>query len=101
MFDFDGLNYFVNNILQAIPRTVLFDTKTKDNLLQWPVEEVEKLRMSGKNIDAITIDAGSVLPLDLTKATQVAKNLRRRARVDVESQLLTTSKLFCFCCSWI
>ncbi|XP_008794813.2 beta-fructofuranosidase 1 [Phoenix dactylifera] len=57
--------------LQAIPRTVLFDTKTRSNLLQWPVEEVERLRMSSKNFSGIVIDSGSVLSLNITRATQL------------------------------
>ncbi|CAN1333329.1 Acid beta-fructofuranosidase [Linum perenne] len=31
--------------LQSIPRTVVLDTKTGSNLLQWPVEEIESLRL--------------------------------------------------------
>ena len=57
--------------LQSIPRTVLLDTKTKSNLLQWPVEEVETLRINSTDLSGITIDRGSVFPLSLRRATQL------------------------------
>lgn len=57
--------------LQGIPRTVLFDQKTGSNLLQWPVEEIEKLRLSSKNFDRVEVKAGSVVPLDVVTATQL------------------------------
>ncbi|OEL31548.1 Beta-fructofuranosidase 1 [Dichanthelium oligosanthes] len=57
--------------VQAVPRTVLLDTKTGSNLLQWPVVEVENLRMSGKSFDSVALDRGSIVPLDVGKATQL------------------------------
>ncbi|KAL6629692.1 hypothetical protein ACP70R_029457 [Stipagrostis hirtigluma subsp. patula] len=57
--------------LQSLPRTVLFDTKTGSNLLQWPVEEVETLRKNSTDLSGITIDYGSVFPLNLHRATQL------------------------------
>lgn len=57
--------------LQAIPRTVLFDKKTGKNLLQWPVEEVEKLRTSSKSFDNVALETGSILHLDVGSATQL------------------------------
>jgi hypothetical protein len=58
--------------VQAIPRTVLLDTKTGGtNLLQWPVVEVENLRMSGKSFGTVALARRSVVPLDVGKATQV------------------------------
>ena len=56
---------------QSIPRTVLLDTKTGSNLLQWPVEEVETLRTNSTDLSGITIDHGSVFPLNLHRATQL------------------------------
>ncbi|KAK4400382.1 Beta-fructofuranosidase, soluble isoenzyme I [Sesamum angolense] len=49
--------------VQAIPRTILFDKKTGKNILQWPVEEVERLRMSKKVFDKVEAKPGSVVPL--------------------------------------
>ncbi|KAG8057846.1 hypothetical protein GUJ93_ZPchr0002g23393 [Zizania palustris] len=57
--------------LQSIPRTVELDTKTGSNLLQWPVEEVETLRTNSTDFGGITIDHGSVFPLNLHRATQL------------------------------
>ncbi|KAM5572818.1 hypothetical protein ABKV19_012731 [Rosa sericea] len=57
--------------LQGIPRTVLFDQNTGSNLLQWPVEEIEKLRLNKKNFDKVQVKAGSVVPLDVGTATQL------------------------------
>lgn len=58
--------------LQTIPRTVLFDQKTGSNLLQWPVDDVETLRSGSQEFSNISIPAGSVVPLDVGTATQVA-----------------------------
>lgn len=60
-----------NDLLQGIPRTVLLDTKTGSNLLQWPVEEVDSLRLSSKEFDKVEVKAGSVVPLNIVSATQL------------------------------
>ena len=57
--------------LQSIPRTVVLDAKTGSNLLQWPVDEVETLRTNSTDLSGITIDHGSVFPLNLHRATQL------------------------------
>ncbi|KAM0913192.1 hypothetical protein ACQ4PT_012332 [Festuca glaucescens] len=57
--------------LQSIPRTVVLDTKTGSNLIQWPVVEVETLRTNSTNLGSITVDHGSVFPLSLHRATQL------------------------------
>uniref|UniRef100_A0A6I9QL18 Beta-fructofuranosidase 1-like n=1 Tax=Elaeis guineensis var. tenera TaxID=51953 RepID=A0A6I9QL18_ELAGV len=57
--------------LQTIPRTVTYDDKTGRNLLQWPVDEVERLRQSSQEFSNITLGVGSVAPLDISKATQL------------------------------
>ena len=57
--------------VQAIPRTVVFDTKTRTNLLQWPVEEVESLRSESYDFENLKLEPGSVLPLNIGSATQV------------------------------
>lgn len=56
--------------LQAIPRTVLYDMKSGSNLLQWPVKEVETLRMEKKVFD-VEATAAAVVPLDVGPASQV------------------------------
>lgn len=60
--------------LQSIPRTVLFDYKTGSNLLQWPVEEIEKLRTTEKRFSNIKLESGSVVPLDVDTAAQLDIN---------------------------
>ncbi|XP_073101681.1 beta-fructofuranosidase 1 [Elaeis guineensis] len=57
--------------VQTIPRTVTYDDKTGRNLLQWPVDEVERLRQSSQEFSNITLGVGSVAPLDISKATQL------------------------------
>ncbi|KAL1548061.1 beta-fructofuranosidase [Salvia divinorum] len=56
--------------LQAIPRTVLYDMKTGTNLLQWPVKEVETLRMDKKVFD-MEASTGVVVPLDVGPTSQL------------------------------
>ncbi|KAL6004930.1 Beta-fructofuranosidase, soluble isoenzyme I [Asimina triloba] len=57
--------------VQTIPRVVVFDEQTGTNILQWPVEEVESLRISSKKFSDVEIEAGSVVPLDVGTATQL------------------------------
>ncbi|KAF7105621.1 hypothetical protein CFC21_106407 [Triticum aestivum] len=57
--------------LQAIPRTVALDEKTRTNLLQWPVKEIDTLRHNPTNFGSITVGTGSVIPLSLHQAAQL------------------------------
>ncbi|XBI33905.1 hypothetical protein VPH35_119788 [Triticum aestivum] len=57
--------------VQAIPRTVALDEKTRTNLVQWPVEEIETLRHNTTDLSGITIGTGSVIPLHLCQAAQL------------------------------
>ncbi|KAK3128160.1 hypothetical protein QOZ80_6BG0457740 [Eleusine coracana subsp. coracana] len=58
--------------LQSIPRTVVLDGKSENQLTQWPVEEVETLRVNSTDLSGITVDPGSVIPLVLNhRATQL------------------------------
>ena len=57
--------------MQAIPRTVVLDRKTGSNLLQWPVQEVENLRLRSDEFKNLNAKPGSVVPLDICTATQV------------------------------
>ncbi|KAJ4712823.1 acid beta-fructofuranosidase-like [Melia azedarach] len=79
--------------LQGIPRTVLFDPKTGSNLLQWPVEEVDSLRLTSKEFEGVEVKPGSVVPLDVGPATQLdiiaefeldKEALQRTAEANVE-----------------
>ncbi|PIA35724.1 hypothetical protein AQUCO_03500227v1 [Aquilegia coerulea] len=57
--------------LQTVPRVVVFDHKTKTNVLQWPVEEVESLRSNKREFNKVKLGAGSIVPLDVGRASQV------------------------------
>ncbi|VAI68180.1 unnamed protein product [Triticum turgidum subsp. durum] len=45
--------------LQSIPRTVELDEKTRTNLIQWPVVEIETLRINSTDLGGTTIDTGT------------------------------------------
>ncbi|KAJ1692891.1 hypothetical protein LUZ63_009589 [Rhynchospora breviuscula] len=57
--------------LMSLPRTVLFDVKTKSNLLQWPVEEVDQLRLNSTTFTNLTIDTASYFRLSASRAAQL------------------------------
>uniref|UniRef100_A0A8R7VJQ5 Uncharacterized protein n=1 Tax=Triticum urartu TaxID=4572 RepID=A0A8R7VJQ5_TRIUA len=65
------LIYVCAFVMQSIPRTVELDEKTRTNLIQWPVVEIETLRINSTDLGGTTIDTGSVLPLPLRRATQL------------------------------
>ncbi|RYR01524.1 hypothetical protein Ahy_B06g080400 isoform C [Arachis hypogaea] len=49
---------------------VLYDKKTGTNLLQWPVEEIESLRLSSDEFKELLVKPGTVVPLHIGPATQ-------------------------------
>ncbi|XP_073220755.1 acid beta-fructofuranosidase isoform X2 [Cicer arietinum] len=57
--------------VMGIPRTVVLDKKTGSNLLQWPVEEVESLRLKSNKFENLKAMPGSVVSLDIETATQL------------------------------
>uniref|UniRef100_M8CKD2 Uncharacterized protein n=1 Tax=Aegilops tauschii TaxID=37682 RepID=M8CKD2_AEGTA len=57
--------------LQSIPRTVELDEKTRTNLIQWPVEELDTLRINTTDLSGITVGAGSVVSLPLHQTSQL------------------------------
>ncbi|VAI00003.1 unnamed protein product [Triticum turgidum subsp. durum] len=56
---------------QSVPRTVALDEKTRTNLLLWPVEEIETLRLNATELSDITIETGSVFHVPLRQADQL------------------------------
>ncbi|CAH2048056.1 unnamed protein product [Thlaspi arvense] len=54
----------------GIPRTVVLDTKTGKNLVQWPVEEIELLRLNSSKFD-MKVEPGMVVPVDVGPAAQL------------------------------
>uniref|UniRef100_M4F6E2 Beta-fructofuranosidase n=1 Tax=Brassica campestris TaxID=3711 RepID=M4F6E2_BRACM len=66
--------------VQSIPRTVVLDTKTGKNLVQWPVEEVKSLRLSSKKFDmkvkpetVVQVDVSSTAQLDIEAEFEINK----------------------------
>lgn len=57
--------------LMGLPRTVLLDKKTGSNVIQWPVEEVERLRSNSTEFSNVVLGPGSVVPLNVGPATQL------------------------------
>ncbi|XP_037423888.1 sucrose:sucrose 1-fructosyltransferase-like [Triticum dicoccoides] len=57
--------------IQSVPRTVALDEKTRTNLLLWPVEEIETLRLNATELSDITIETGSVFHVPLRQADQL------------------------------
>ncbi|KAK9060966.1 hypothetical protein SSX86_018146 [Deinandra increscens subsp. villosa] len=57
--------------VQTIPREVVFDKKTGTNVLQWPIEEIEKLRSGNTVYEKVVLEPGSLVPLDVGLATQL------------------------------
>lgn len=70
--------------VQTIPRAVTYDNKTGTNILQWPVEEVESLRLNSTEFEDVELGPGSLVPLDIGMATQ----LDISAEFQIESEAL-------------
>nr|VDC59351.1 unnamed protein product [Brassica rapa] len=69
-----------SSVQQSIPRTVVLDTKTGKNLVQWPVEEVKSLRLSSKKFDmkvkpetVVQVDVSSTAQLDIEAEFEINK----------------------------
>ncbi|KAL5722399.1 beta-fructofuranosidase [Ranunculus cassubicifolius] len=62
--------------LTGYPREVTFDMKIKTNIIQWPVEEVESLRLNSTEFKEAKVEAGSIIPLytDTTIYFYIAKD---------------------------
>jgi len=50
---------------------VTLDKKTGSSLLQWPVAEVERLRLGSDEFENLKVKPGSVVPLQIGTAAQV------------------------------
>ncbi|KAM7266627.1 hypothetical protein ACFE04_004524 [Oxalis oulophora] len=57
--------------VQTIPRTVLFDNKTGVGITEWPVEELESLRINSTEFSEIVVEPGKVVHLDIGSADQL------------------------------
>ncbi|KAJ4902075.1 hypothetical protein Rs2_16026 [Raphanus sativus] len=56
--------------VQGVPRTVLLDTKTGKNLIQWPVKEIKSLRLTSRKFQK-KVRPGTVVPVDVGPASQL------------------------------
>ncbi|KAK8266519.1 hypothetical protein V6Z12_D12G251900 [Gossypium hirsutum] len=83
--------------VQSIPRTILFDKKIGTHLLQWPVEEIESLRLKSYEFNQVKVQAGSVVPLDVGPATQL--DIIAEFEIDKEALEKTTGSNVTFSCS--
>ncbi|MBA0878976.1 hypothetical protein Goshw_013923 [Gossypium schwendimanii] len=83
--------------VQSIPRTILFDKKTGTHLLQWPVEEIESLRLKSYEFNQVKVQAGSVVPLEVGPATQL--DIIAEFEIDKEALEKTTGSNVTFSCS--
>ncbi|GMJ06136.1 VACUOLAR INVERTASE, vacuolar invertase 2, fructosidase 4 [Hibiscus trionum] len=83
--------------VQSIPRTVLLDKKTGTHLLQWPVEEIDSLRLNSYEFNQVTIQAGSVVPLEVGPATQL--DIMAEFEIDKEALEKATGSNVTFSCS--
>ncbi|KAJ0265527.1 Acid beta-fructofuranosidase 3 [Hirschfeldia incana] len=61
--------------VQSFPRTVALDMKTGKNLILWPVEEVESLRLSSKKFE-----------MKVKPETVVQVNVSSAAQLDIEAE---------------
>ncbi|VAI68194.1 unnamed protein product [Triticum turgidum subsp. durum] len=57
--------------IQSVPRTIALDEKTRTNLLLWPVEEIETLRLNATKLSDVTLNTGSVIHIPLRQGTQL------------------------------
>ncbi|KAK9048042.1 hypothetical protein SSX86_032995 [Deinandra increscens subsp. villosa] len=57
--------------LMGVPRTILLDKKTQTNIIQWPVEEINRLRTNATVFKNLVVEAGSLVPLELPAASQL------------------------------
>ncbi|XP_031261189.1 acid beta-fructofuranosidase-like [Pistacia vera] len=83
--------------LQGIPRTVVFDQKTGSNLLQWPVKEVNSLRLTSREFDNVELKPGSVVPLEVGPATQL--DIVAEFELEMEALNRTSASKVEFSCS--
>lgn len=56
--------------VQGIPRQVWFDNNTKENLIQWPIEELTSLHESNITIDNVILESGSIMEVEGAQGAQ-------------------------------
>lgn len=58
--------------MQSIPRQVWLDNKSGNRLIQWPIEEVEKLRGKKVSMNGEKLVSGAILEVSGVTASQVS-----------------------------
>ncbi|KAK1430549.1 hypothetical protein QVD17_13368 [Tagetes erecta] len=56
--------------LMAVPRTVALDPLTGSNLVQWPIEELDKIRSNLIEFNDVKLEPGSLVPLSVGPTSQ-------------------------------
>jgi len=59
-------------VLQTIPRTVVVNSKIGVNFINWPIEEVESLRISEQVHTGVKLDANAILKVNGATWSQVS-----------------------------
>ncbi|OIT28255.1 PREDICTED: acid beta-fructofuranosidase AIV-18-like [Nicotiana attenuata] len=57
--------------VQSIPRTVLYDKETRTHVLQWPVKEIESLRVDDPLVKQVNLQPGSIELVHVDSAAQL------------------------------
>jgi beta-fructofuranosidase len=83
---------------QGIPRTLALDSKTGVNLIQWPIEEVNALRMGQVSKTDVKLDAGAVVQVEGAVGGQVRE--RERERESTHKVLQIAELLSSYAASW-
>ena len=88
--------------MQAIPRKVWLDGVTMTDLLQWPIEEVESLRMERIFKENIVLKAGSTIHLREITSAQVTilaptSNFQLQPSTSYHLKYINLQK---FCSTW-
>ncbi|CAI9291296.1 unnamed protein product [Lactuca saligna] len=79
--------------LMALPRTVALDPKTGSNLLQWPIEELDKIRSNLKEFNNVKLEPGSLEPLSVGPTSQLDVMIEIEVDKKVVSGLKVGSKV--------
>ncbi|XP_075111330.1 acid beta-fructofuranosidase AIV-18 isoform X2 [Nicotiana tabacum] len=57
--------------VQSIPRTLLYDKETRTHVLQWPVKEIESLRIGDPLVKQVNLQPGSIELVHVDSAAQL------------------------------
>ncbi|CAH1415639.1 unnamed protein product [Lactuca virosa] len=69
--DYYAIDTEASDIKKGVPRTIVLDKKTQSNIIQWPIEEINRLRKNLTVFKDVVLDVGSLVPLNLSSASQL------------------------------